>query len=81
MYKYGSDHDDRNDDCFRAYPSAVVARINGVLWERTTSVDEAIAEALSAGASGTESGSSSPPVQTPSSSSGASPLPKGSSEA
>jgi len=70
----GSDRDDCNDDWFRAYPSAVVARINGVLWERATSVDQAVAEILS-------SGSSSPPVQTPSSSSDAHPLPKGSEEA
>jgi len=56
----------------RAYPSAVVARINGVLWERATSVDQAVLEELS---SGNESGSSSPPAQTPSSSSGANSLP------
>ena len=63
------------DDCSRAYPSAVVARINGVLWERTTSVDQAVSEELSAVTSGNESGSSSPPAQTPSSSSGTNSLP------
>ena len=64
-----------SDHCSRAYPAAVVARINGVLWERTTSVDQAVVEELSAVTSGNESGSSSPAAQTPSSNSDANSLP------
>jgi len=62
MDKHGSDRDDRADDWFRAHPSAVVARINSGLKERATLVDQAVAVVLSAVTSGTESGSSSPPV-------------------
>jgi len=81
MDKHGSDRDDRADDWFRAHPSTVVARINGGLKERATLVDQAVAVVLSAVTSGTEPGSSSPAVQTRSSSSGAHPLPRGSKEA